>query len=155
GTVLAVAARYEDSASTGIGGTQSDASAIDAGAAYLFERGGTGQWSQRAYFKASNTGPGDLFGWSLALSRDGNTLAIGAPGEDSDADGLDGPQADDSAHGSGAVYVFGRVGSAMWSQQAYVKTDDSRASDEFGVYVALSGNGDVLAVGATGDDSAA
>jgi len=33
------------------------------------------------YFKASNTGTLDNFGFSVALSSDGNTLAVGAMGE--------------------------------------------------------------------------
>ena len=61
-------------------------------------------WSPRAYLKASNTGAEDYFGQSISLS--GDTLAVGAIGEDSNATGVGGNQADDSASGSGAVYVF-------------------------------------------------
>ncbi|NJK32460.1 MAG: hypothetical protein HC927_08635 [Deltaproteobacteria bacterium] len=73
------------------------------------------------YFKASNTNPEDRFGVSVALSGDGSTLAVGAPGEDSAATGIDGEQTDDSASYSGAVYIFVRVGRGQWTQQAYVK----------------------------------
>jgi hypothetical protein len=55
--------------------------------------------------KASNTGAGDYFGVSVALS--GDTLAVGAAGEASTAQGVNGGnQDDDSAPGSGAVYIF-------------------------------------------------
>jgi hypothetical protein len=54
--------------------------------------------------KASNTEAGDGFGWSVAL--DGNTLAVGAPGEASSATGINGTQTDNSAVISGAVYVY-------------------------------------------------
>lgn len=37
-------------------------------------------WSQQAYVKASNTEANDLFGMSLSLSADGNTLAVGVGG---------------------------------------------------------------------------
>jgi hypothetical protein len=40
-------------------------------------RDGASAWSQQAYVKASNTGEDDLFGHSVALSGDGNTLAWG------------------------------------------------------------------------------
>jgi hypothetical protein len=80
------------------------------------------------YFKASNTGAGDFFGSSLALSADGNTLAVGAYLEDSAATGIGGNQADDSATNAGAVYVFVRSG-ATWSQQAYVKASNTGAGD--------------------------
>ena len=36
-------------------------------------------WTQQAYVKASNPGQSDHFGSSVALSRDGNTMAVGAP----------------------------------------------------------------------------
>lgn len=58
------------------------------------------------YLKASNTGAGDLFGGSVALSADGNTLAVGAFDEDSAETGTAGTGADNSAPDSGAVYVF-------------------------------------------------
>jgi trimeric autotransporter adhesin len=154
GNTLAVAAYYEASASTGINGNQSDRSIPEAGAVYIFTRTGT-TWSQQAYIKASNTGnaavgngfaEGDQFGYSIALSSDGNTLAVGAIGEDSNATGIDGNQADNSANQSGAAYVFIRSGTT-WSQQAYVKSTMTRPNVLFGYSIALSGNGDTLAVG--------
>ena len=42
----------------------------------------------------------------MALSGDGQTLVVGARGEDSAATGVNGNQADNSADESGAVYVF-------------------------------------------------
>ena len=48
----------------------------------------------------------DEFGSSVALSRDGRTLAVGARGEDSGAKGINGNQADNSMKEAGAVYVF-------------------------------------------------
>src|SRR6185369_603680 len=67
GSTLAVGAYQEASAATGIGGNQTDNSAGSAGAVYVFTRSGT-TWSQQAYLKASNTGAGDFFGSSVALS---------------------------------------------------------------------------------------
>jgi hypothetical protein len=46
------------------------------------------------------------FGKSVALSGDGTTLVVGAPGEDFVATGVDGDAADDSAMESGAITVF-------------------------------------------------
>ena len=117
-------------------------------------------WTQQAYVKASNTSTlymfeedVALFGLSLALSADGNTLAVGAPGEDSNAVGIDGNQADNSAYSSGAVYVYERDGMNVWTQQAYVKASNTEADDYFGTSVALSGDGSTLAVGADEEDS--
>lgn len=72
----------------------------------------------------------------MALSDDGDTLAVGANGEDSNAVGIGGDQADNSAGNTGAVYVFARGDNANWSQQAYVKSTDSDPSDYFGSSVA-------------------
>jgi hypothetical protein len=146
GNTLAVGAYREDSNATGINGNQADNSASYSGAVYVFTRSGS-TWSQQAYVKASNTERDDFFGWSVALSGDGNTLAVGAPEEESNATGVNGNQADNSANGSGAVYVFTRSGST-WSQQAYVKASNTDSPDQFGYSVALSGDGNTLAVGA-------
>ena len=104
------------------------------------------------YFKASNTGDGDLFGWAVALSADGNTLAVGALIEDSNATGVDGDQHDNSTSASGAVYIF-RFDGTDWSQQAYVKPSNTGLGDQFGIDIALSADGNTLAVGAFTEDS--
>ena len=149
GDTLAVGASGEDSNATGTGGNQADNSASGSGAVYVFVRSGT-VWTQQAYLKASNTDAGDGFGSSVALS--GDTLAVGAPFEASNATGTSGNQADNSASGSGAVYVFVRSGT-MWTQQAYVKASNTEARDGFGWSVALSG--DTLAAGALYEASTA
>ena len=105
GNTLAVSAQLEDSAAQGINGKQDDDSAQEAGAVYFFTRSGT-TWAQKAYVKSSNNEAFDEFGSSVALSRDGRTLAVGARGEDSGAKGIDGNQADNSMKEAGAVYVF-------------------------------------------------
>ncbi|MCZ8221982.1 MAG: integrin [Acidovorax sp.] len=152
GHTLAVGAYSEDSNAIGIDGDQLDNSASSSGAVYVFTRSGSA-WSQQAYVKASNTEGNDYFGKSVALSGDGNTLAVGAHLEDSNATGIGGIQADNSAHDAGAVYVFTRSG-ITWSQQAYVKASDTGATlNWFGHSVALSGDGNTLAVGAHLEDS--
>lgn len=164
GSTLAVGADGEDSAATGIDGNQTDdcgASelncALDSGAVYVFSYDGS-VWAQQAYIKASNTGAGDFFGGqTVSLSENGNTLAVGAPMEDSVATGIstDGTgEGDDSVTDAGAVYIFGRTGS-IWAQQAYVKASNTGTFDLFGFDVSLSANGNTLAVGAYGEASSA
>jgi hypothetical protein len=151
---MAVAAYYESSNATGINGNEADRSIPEAGAVYIFTRTGS-TWSQQAYIKASNTGnaavgeayaEGDQFGYAIALSSDGNTLAVGAIGEDSNATGVNGNQDDNSANQSGAAYVFTRSGST-WTQQAYIKSSMTRPNVLFGYSLGISANGDTLAVG--------
>lgn len=146
GNTLAVGASSEDSNATGIGGDGTNNAASGAGAVYVFTRS-SGTWSQQAYVKASNTGASDGFGYSVALAADGDTLAVGANAEASNATGIGGDQSNNAAGSAGAAYVFTRVG-MVWSQQAYVKATNTGASDFFGFSVALSGTGDTLAVGA-------
>jgi hypothetical protein len=159
GNTVAVGAPHESSAARGINGNQDDNSAYNAGAVYIFVRRGDG-WTQQAYVKASNAGRSDMFGLSLALSRDGNTLAVAAPWEASAATGVNGNQHDDSIPQAGAVYVFTRAGNT-WSQQAYLKasntgrkgTGDDIEGDQFGFSVALSADGNTVAAGAVSEDS--
>jgi cysteine-rich repeat protein len=145
GSTLAVGGYGESSGATGIDGDPTDQSAPASGAAYVFTRTGA-TWHQQAYVKASNTDAGDFFGYSVALSRDGATLAVGAPWEASAATGIDGPQGDNSIGSAGAVYVYTRSG-VTWAQAAYVKASHAGFQD-FGWSVALSGNGSALLVGA-------
>ena len=151
GRTLAVAAPHEDSVARGINGDQKDDSAFDAGAVYVFTRNGS-DWVQQAYIKASNAQSGDQFGFAVALSGDGNTLAVAANFEDSGAAGINGNQADESASGAGAVYVFVRNG-ATWTQQAYIKASNAGEGDRFGYSLALSDEGNTLSVGTIGEDS--
>jgi hypothetical protein len=153
GNTLVVGAEQEDSAARGTNGDETDNSMEDAGAVYLFIRNND-IWQQQAYVKASNTDAYDGFGTAVALSADGNTLAVGADGEDSAALRINGDEADNSMDSSGAVYLFIR-NNDIWQQQAYVKASNTDAYDGFGTAVALSADGNTLAVGADGEDSAA
>lgn len=149
GDTVVIGAMQEDSIATGVDGNQADNSATNSGAAYVFVRS-DGVWSQQAYLKASNTDAGDNFGISVAVS--GDTIVVAAHQEDSNATGVNGNQADNSAQSTGAVYVFVRSGN-VWSQQAYLKASNTAANDNFGLSVAVSG--DTVVVGANGEDNIA
>ena len=162
GMTLAIGAPYESSGAGGIGGDQEDESVYGAGAVYVYVRDGGG-WRQQAYVKASNPGLTDNFGYMIALSEDGGTMAVAAPYEASAATGIDGDQSDDSIPQAGAVYVFGRSGDA-WAQQVYIKASNTGEAsvgnelgdgDQFGFGLALSADGTTLAVGAISEDSGA
>ena len=122
------------------------------------------QLRQSAYIKASNTDGFDHFacggslpghiGNALAISGDGNTMAIGAPHESSAARGINGDQDDNSLYNSGAVYVYVRNGDD-WTQQAYLKASNPGQSDTFGISLVLSSDGNTLAVAAPWEASAA
>ena len=153
GNTLAINATAEASNANGVNGNQDDNSLPGAGAVYVFTRAGGG-WEQQAYLKASNPGEQDRFGHSISLSDDGNTLAIGAHFENSNATGINGNQDDNSSSISGAVYVFQR-NNGSWQQQAYIKASNTDAEDLFGKSVSLSAAGDTLVVGASRESSTA
>ncbi len=105
----------------------------------------------QAFLKAPNADMWDGFGDSVAMS--GDTVAVGATGEDSNQTVItNGPTAsgDNSAFRSGAVYIFKRTG-MTWIQEAYLKASNAEMVDGFGDSVAVSG--DMVAVGANGEDS--
>ncbi|EEW10573.1 hypothetical protein [Vibrio mimicus] len=163
GKTLVVGASAEDNGFKGIITDGSEASdsgtAVDSGAVYVFTKSNTGTWSQSAYIKASNTGASDLFGSSVAISKDGKTLAVGAPTEDNAVKGIitNGSEATDvgTVNNSGAVYLFTQSDSGEWSQSAYFKASNTGASDLFGSAIALSDNGKMLVVGAYNEDNGA
>lgn len=152
GDTLAVGASNETSSSTSVNGSEVSAGGVY-GAAYVYTRSG-GTWSREAYIKPSTLDAGDFFGEHVALSGDGDTLAVSAPGEASNANGIDGNQSNNTLPDAGAVWVFTRA-SSVWSQQAYVKASNPDANDEFGNAISLSEDGDVLVVGAPFEGSSA
>lgn len=154
GYTLAVGSYTEPSNAKGVNGDQTNQSAANAGAVYVFgtTTKGTG-FTQQAYLKASNTSAGAQFA-AVSLSSDGNELAVGAFGDPSAATGVNGDQADTSAAYAGAVYVFNRTAGNTWSQSTYLKASNTRSSGYFGFAVSLSAGGDRLAVGSHGESCA-
>ena len=127
-------------------------SALNSGAVYVFAPDAAAAFAQQAYIKPSNTDAEDRFGWSV-IALSGDTLVVGAHHEASTATGIDGNQSDNSAHTTGAAYVFTRDAAGVWSQQAYVKASNTEDGDHFGDSVTLSG--DTLVVSSRFEDSAA
>jgi hypothetical protein len=147
GDTIVVGAMGDDSNATGVNGDQSNHTGLGSGAAYVFVRNGT-TWSQQAYLKASNTGVGDQFGYSVAIS--GDTVAVAAVSEDSNATGVNGDQSNNDGFQFGAVYVFVRNGTT-WDQQAYLKSSNGGGGG-FGQVISLSG--DTLVAGSQGEYAA-
>lgn len=116
------------------------------------------------YLKSDAKTYEDTFGTSVAVSADGNTVAIGAPFEDGNYTGINrvtqincvgqedpGSPSTAPCRNTGAVYVYSRA-SGSWQFQAYIKATNTQWRDHFGQSVSLSANGNVLAVGAPDED---
>ncbi len=103
------------------------------GAAYVFTRSGN-TYSQAQTLTALGGVANDTFGYSVALSADGNTALVGAVGRNS----------------MGAAYVFTRSG-GVYSQTAALADPTGGANyDQFGISMSLSVDGSTAIVGATG-----
>lgn len=125
---------------------------IKAGAVYVFERSGD-SWSQTQKLIAHNADVGDQFGASVAI--DGDTMVIGALGEDSASRTLNLGSDDNSIENDGAAYVF-IYGQGHWGESTYLKRAEGSGGDApwgaFGTSVAISG--ERLVVGSPGTNAA-
>ena len=132
GDTIVIGAPYEDSS-----GALSDNNTFNSGAAYVFEYG-AGAWTQTQFLKADTPFSTAVFGSSVTI--DGDTIAVGAPGE-----GIVGV-----GGRVGAVYLFKR-GGGSWNRTHRLEAANLNEEDSFGLSVAL--NGDTLIVGTPNDDS--
>jgi hypothetical protein len=110
------------------------------GAAWVFTRSTGGVWTeqQRIVVGGAEESAAGRFGRSVALSGDGNTALIGAPG--------------DGGH-AGAAWVFTRSG-GHWSQQGSKLVAPTEAGPgHFGFALALSAAGTSALIGAPADAS--
>tara|TARA_R110000851_G_scaffold328874_1_gene500283 strand:+ start:87 stop:2210 length:2124 start_codon:yes stop_codon:yes gene_type:complete len=107
------------------------------GQGYIFVRSGT-SWSQQAILSNSAW---FYAGFSVAISSDGNTAAIGIYGH----------YRGGSTFGIGMVSVFTRSGTS-WSQQAeLVDPVNTSAFEAFGLGMDMSADGNTIAVGSPAD----
>jgi len=124
------------------------------GAVHVLSRPIGGEWAQEVELQAAVPRDKDRFGYSVSISGDGAVLAVGTPGDAGSASGIGLSSGEPSLTASGAVHVF-RRGAVQWLLPAVLKAPNVDRLDEFGLAVALSANGQALAVGSPGEASAA
>ncbi len=110
------------------------------GQAYVYQRNSSGTWAHVRTLIAGDTEPGDGFGRSVAI--DGDTIIIGAPGDNFPSAGL--------SH-AGSAYLFYRNlgGANNWGQHKKIYPLLGSGTDyDFGASVAISA--DTVVVGAPG-----
>jgi len=142
GDILVVGVPQDDSSAQGIFapgvGIPTENEAINSGAAHVY-RLVEGEYEHLAYLKSSNSDPGDLFG--SAVSIDGNTIIVSAPGESSSIAGVHqntvnsdydtSVELDNSSPSSGAIYIFELSGDTV-EQTAFIKPSEiTRTVDDF------------------------
>ena len=119
-----------------------NANGIGSGAAYLFEKPGTGwtDMTKTAKLTASDGAEFDGFGSSVSIS--GAAVVVGARGDD------------DGGESSGSVYLFRRPG-AGWTdttETAKITASDGAERDYFGWSTSISGGAVVAGSSADDDD---
>jgi hypothetical protein len=134
GSTIVVGAVYEDVNRAGEGTFN------EPGAAYVFDKdqGGVNNWGQVKKILASDRLHGDFFGSSVSIS--GNTIVIGAYGQDYDAAGAN------LLGQTGAAYVFSKDagGTNNWGQIKKLVADVRSGDERFGWSSAISGNNIVV-----------
>src|SRR5690554_1760618 len=115
-----------------VGASQNDNNGSNAGHVRVYENIG-GTWTQIGN-DIEGDSSGDWSGYSIALSANGDIIAIGAPFND------------DGATDSGHVRVFENI-AGTWTQIGNAIEGDAQW-DESGTSVALSADGTIVAIGA-------
>jgi hypothetical protein len=119
-----------------IGAVQNDGTALNAGHVRVYDWNGTA-WTKRG-LDIDGEAMNDQSGFSVSLSADGNTVAIGAPFND------------DTATNAGHVRVYDWNGTT-WTKRG-LDIDGEAMNDQSGFSVSLSGDGDTVAIGAVYND---
>jgi|SaaInl5LU_22_DNA_1037371.scaffolds.fasta_scaffold07156_2 hypothetical protein len=124
-----------------VGAYLEDTAYTDAGSAYIFTRDSNGDWAQQAKINASNGGDLDIFGYSVAISSDGNTAIVGAPYYE-----------ETGGTNTGSAYIFTRDSNGDWDEQQ-IQSSNGGDNDNFGQSVAISPDGNTAIVGAPHEDT--
>ncbi len=139
-------------------------SAPSSGAVMLFDKDSDGNWQLHSVIKSSNSESGDKFGTAVSLS--GNVLFVSAPGEDSQAAGVnlnssastDALKVNNTAPNSGAVYVYSfNAQENAWTETHYIKPEINQISDgdfDKGFGSKLASSAEFLLISAPNENSA-
>ena len=114
----------------------------ESGSAYIFEKSGTGVWSQVQKITAPVRAENDQFSYSVSIS--GNTALIGAPVEDHNV------TEGDSVSNAGSAYLFKRSGTGVWNFSQKIVASDRAIADQFASSSCI--DGDQLIIGAPAED---
>lgn len=116
------------------------------GAAYIFERDGSGNWTEVQKLLASDRAMTDWFGYSVSIS--GNYAIVGAYLEDEDVAGTN------TMSKAGSAYIFERDGGGNWNQAKKLVASDRGSGDNFGISVSISGDYAVVGANLEKEDAA-
>lgn len=132
GLVMAIGAQLYQSAGTAYGGV------------YIYDISDSTYTLRGSVLLASDKAANDQFGSSVSLNGDGTVLAVGANNWEGGA-----------GTNRGGVYIFDISGSTYTQRGSVLEAGDAADSDNFGIDVRLSTDGEVLLVGANNWEGAA
>ena len=115
-----------------VGVSHDDDKGTDSGSAYIYKFE-SNIWIETKIF-ASDGSSGDIFGKSISISSDGNTVIVG--------NGFD--------YAIGAVYIY-KWENNIWIETTKLTASDGAANDNFGHKISISYDGTTIVVGAYGD----
>jgi hypothetical protein len=125
-----------DGSIVAIGAINNDGNGNDAGHVRIYKNI-SGTWTQQGS-DIDGEAAGDKSGWSVSLSSDGSTVAIGARFNDG------------NGSNAGHVRIYKNI-SGTWIQQGS-DIDAEAAGDQSGYSVSLSSDGSTVAIGAVSND---
>ena len=137
GTTAIIGAYFEDLVNT-------PNNTNDAGAAYIFDRDGAGNWNQTQKISSTNPHFADYFGYDVALHN--NTAVIGSFGEDYDL------TQSNYMERAGTAFVFKKI-NGTWTKTDQLLANDREENDRYGSSVAIYGNHILVGAFADGDPS--
>ncbi len=125
-----------DGLTVAVGAYYNDGNGTDAGHVRVYQNN-SGTWTQIGA-DIDGEAANDYFGWSVSLSSDGSTVAVGA--YENDGNDIN----------SGHVRIY-QINSGTWTQIG-ADIDGEAADDYFGTSISLSSDCSTVAVGAVGND---
>ena len=111
------------------------------GSVYIFTKQANRSYLQTQKLLALDGVANDAFGYSVSVSADGSTIAVGASGDD------------DKGRDSGSVYIYKKQINGTYLQTQKLLTSDGKNYECFGNSVSVSADGSTIAVGAFLDGS--
>jgi len=127
----------QDTVIVGAGGNGEDFMGSGSVHVYIRSDQSNSTWTEQATLKASDGNSDDRFGSSVSIS--GNALVVGSY------------RSDDNGVDSGSIYVFVRLSSTTWTEQAKLTAFDAASNDNYGVSVAIDQQTIVVGANQDGD----
>ena len=124
---------------------------INTGALFSYGHAANDKGMAHTQLTTTGTYMGDLFGNSVNISDDGNTIIVGAPGRSRTYAKTKEEYMLEDKWSKGNAYIF-QFADGSWVEQANIQASDWEIFDYFGFSTAISSDGNTVMIGAFNDD---